>query len=100
MKRATAFLVFLLACSLSGLADPNDAKTVIHRVVRATESRKTVIRKVDVRGQDRTAEVMEWISRNRQSIEGKRSGPFESTKQYASLYTDNKIYVHVLEGTS
>jgi len=95
--RATSILVFLLASSLSGLADPNDAKTVIHRVVRAAESRRTVIRKVDVSAQDKTAEVLEWISRNRQSIEGTRSGPFDATKQYVSLYTDKEIYVHVLD---
>jgi len=97
LKKAPTFLAFLLACSLNGLADPNAANTVIQRVVRAAESRKTVIGKVDISGPDRTAQVIEWISRNRQSIEGKQSGPFDSTKQYVSLYADNKVYVHVLD---
>src|SRR5229473_55675 len=97
LKKALAFLVFLLACCLSSLADRDSARTIIHRLVRDAESRKTLTRKVDLRGQDKTAEVMDWISMNRESIEGTRSGPFDSSKQYVSLYTDNKIYVHVLD---
>src|SRR5713101_201421 len=84
LKKALSSLVFLLACSLTSVADPNSARTVIHRLVRDAESRGRLIRKVDLKSQDKTAEVMDWISKNRESIEGRRGGPFDSTKQYVS----------------
>ncbi len=42
-------------------------------------------------------EFAEWMSKNGESISGTLGGPFESTDSYASVYRNDKIYVHVLD---
>ncbi|MBI4325719.1 MAG: alpha-L-fucosidase [Chloroflexi bacterium] len=81
----------------SGSADSDGAKTAIHRLVRAAAASEFDFGKVDTGTQDSKAQVMDWISRNRESIEGTRGGPFEPTEQYVSLYANNMVYVHVLD---
>lgn len=97
MKKPLSVLGLIFACSLTGLADSIDAKTVIHRIVRSAGSSKVMVRKIDVNRQESSQEVMQWISQNRGSLERTTGGPFDATKQYVSTHAGQNIYVHVLD---
>src|SRR5262245_48140563 len=89
-KYVICILVFGLCFATPVLGETNVTKT-IHRLVRTDEEGNTVLRKISVREGEKTKEVMEWLSRNRQSLEGTKPGPFASTQQYVSRFKENKI---------
>ena len=46
---------------------------------------------------ERLKTVGDWLKKYGESVYGTRGGPFRPTRQMASTYKDNKIYVHVLD---
>jgi hypothetical protein len=66
-------------------------------LVRFAGSNAININRLNVPAGESTAEVGEWISQNRRSIDGTRGGPFPPTAQYVTTYAGHLIYVHILD---
>lgn len=76
---------------------PSQPRQIIQRIVRTAGSNQRAVNRLDLQSLARTPEVAQWLSKNRESIEGTRGGPFDATKQYVSTYAGHNIYVHVLD---
>jgi hypothetical protein len=74
-----------------------DAKTTIDRLAREAGSRHEGVKRVAIPPSEDSATVEDWLTRNRDSIEGTRGEPFDPTLQYVTTFSSHRIYLHVLD---
>ncbi len=92
----TAFVLMIIGlCNTA--AQTMNAKATIDKLAREAGSRHEGVKRVAIPPSEDSATVEDWLTRNRDSIEGTRGGPFDPTLQYVTTFSNDRIYLHVLD---
>ncbi len=97
MKRFLTVFVLIVTGICNCSAQTMNAKDTIDRLVRDAGSRHEGVKRVAIPSSEDSTTVEDWLTRNRDSIEGPRGGPFDPTLQYVTTFSNDRIYLHVLD---